>query len=117
MSDDATTRANQTVHTWHVPGADMRPPSEPYRSSPVFTADTLPAALQREHRTKRDVWAIIRILEGVLRYCKEDGSKPEILNPGSPGLVRPDEPHHVEVMGPVSVQIEFYDHEPVGLLP
>ncbi len=115
MSNDATNRADQSGQTRHIPGADVRSPSEPYRSSPVFNAETLPVALQREHRTKRNVWAIIRILEGVLRYCKEDGSEPEILNPGSPGLVRPDEPHHVEVMGPVAVQIEFYDHEPVGL--
>ena len=39
-------------------------------------------------------WAIIRILEGGLRYCKEDGLEAEILDPSSPGLVRPDEPHH-----------------------
>ena len=96
----------------HIPGADTRLPSEPYRSSPVFTADTLPKALQQEHRTKRDVWGVINVLEGTLRYCKEDGSAPETLTPQSPGLVRPDEPHHVEVLGPVMVRIDFYDHAP-----
>ncbi|MEG3177725.1 DUF1971 domain-containing protein [Sphingomonas sp. RB3P16] len=96
----------------HIPGTDSRAPSEPYRSSPVFTADTLPKALQHEHRTKRDVWGVINVLEGTLRYCKEDGSAPETLTPQSPGLVRPDEPHHVEVIGPVTVRIDFYDHEP-----
>lgn len=114
--DCVTTNANHPLHVRHIPGDETRLPSEPYRSSPIFTADTLPAALQREHRTKRDVWAIIRILEGELLYCKEDGTGPQLLVPQSPGLVRPDEPHHVELTGPVYVQIDFYDHEPVGAI-
>lgn len=96
----------------HIPGSGERPPSAPYRSSPIFTADTLPTALRKEHRTRRGVWGVINVLEGTLRYCKEDGSIAETLWPGKPGLVRPDEPHHVEVVGPVSVRIDFYDHEP-----
>ena len=109
-----TTGADRPLHARHIPGDETRLPSEPYRSSSVFTADTLPAALQREHRTKRDVWAIICVLEGELIYCREDGSAPQLLAPQSPGLVLPDEPHHVELTGPVSVRIDFYDHEPVG---
>jgi tellurite resistance-related uncharacterized protein len=96
----------------HIPGSGQRGPSAPYRSSPTFTAETLPAALRKEHRTKRGVWGVINVLEGALRYCKEDGSADEMLGPEKPGLVRPDEPHHVEVVGPVSVRIDFYDHEP-----
>lgn len=98
-----------------IPGGVGRGSSEPYRSSPVFTAETLPSALQHEHRTKRGVWGVIRVLEGTLRYCKEDGSEPQMLHPGLPGLVRPDEPHHVELVGPVSMRVDFYDHEPIGL--
>ena len=98
----------------HIPGVGERDRSMPYRSSPLFTAGTLPQALQREHRTKRGVWGVIRVFEGTLRYCKEDGSS-DILHPGNPGLVHPDEPHHVEVVGPVSMQIDFFDHKPVGV--
>ncbi|WP_342454790.1 DUF1971 domain-containing protein [Sphingomonas sp. H160509] len=98
----------------HIPGGAFRDASTPYRSSPLFTAETLPQALQREHRTKRGVWGVIRILEGSLRYCREDGTS-RVLDPGMPGLIHPDEPHHVEVIGPVSMQVEFYDHQPVGV--
>jgi tellurite resistance-related uncharacterized protein len=38
----------------------------PYRTTPVFDAQTLPAALRREHRTKAGGWGIIRLLEGKL---------------------------------------------------
>ncbi|RVT90919.1 DUF1971 domain-containing protein [Sphingomonas crocodyli] len=99
----------------HIPGSDTAPPSQPYRSSPVFTEATLPLALQHDHRTKRGVWGVIRVLEGALLYCLEDGSPPRILLPGRPGIVRPDEPHHVELMGPMRMRVDFFDHEPTLL--
>ena len=39
----------------------------PYRSTPVFDADSLPEALRREHRTNAGVWGGVRMLEGALR--------------------------------------------------
>src|SRR6185312_10356153 len=47
----------------------------PYKRTPVFDENTLPAALRREHRTKPGVWGVIRVLDGRLRY--------EVLNPVS----------------------------------
>lgn len=105
-----TTTSAHNPHR-HVPGAEHRPPSQPYRSSPIFTADTLPRALQQEHRTKRGVWGVIRILEGALRYHRET-SVPIVLTPDRPAIVCPDEPHHVEIIGAVTLRVDFYDHEP-----
>ncbi|GEM_PF-1671745 len=96
----------------HIPGAETRACSQPYRSSPIFTEETLPRALQASHRTRRGVWGVIRVLEGAIVYQCEDGSPPERLTPDRPGLVRPDEPHHVQLSGPVRMQVDFYDHEP-----
>lgn len=101
----------------HIPGSAERAPSQPYRSSPVFTQDTLPEALQREHRTKRDVWAVLHVLEGSIRFCREDGDVPQLVTPGAPHLIRPDEPHYVERVGPVTLRIDFFDHLPVGVGP
>lgn len=42
--------------------ADIRP----YRSTPVFDQDTLPAALRARHDTKAGVWGLIRVIEGEL---------------------------------------------------
>jgi tellurite resistance-related uncharacterized protein len=38
--------------------------AKPYKRTPVFDENTLPAGLRREHRTEPGVWGIIRVLEG-----------------------------------------------------
>jgi tellurite resistance-related uncharacterized protein len=86
--------------------------SVPYKHTPIFDEATLPAGLRREHRTKPGVWAVIRVLEGRLRYRVLDPSSEEILDSDHPGLVLPDQPHLVEPLGPVRMQVEFYNERP-----
>ncbi len=87
-------------------------PTKPYKSTAVFDETTLPAGLRREHRTKAGSWGVIRVLEGRLRYQVLDPSSEMILEPGRPGLILPEQPHLVEPLGPVQMQVEFYDHLP-----
>lgn len=84
----------------------------PYRSTPVFDAETLPAALRGEHSTKAGVWGVIRVLEGQLKLTFADPHAEQLLEPGSPGLVLPRQPHHVTPLGPMRMQVDFYDVEP-----
>lgn len=86
------------------------PSSTPYKSTPVFDETTLPAALRREHRTKDGVWGVIRVLEGELRLVVA-GSE-TILTPDRPGLILPQQPHHVEPLGKMRMQVDFYDRMP-----
>ena len=86
--------------------------AEPYKRTPVFDENTLPAGLRKEHRTKPGVWGIIRVLEGRLRYQVIDPPSEMILEPGRPGLVQPDQPHRVEPLGPMRMQVEFYSEPP-----
>jgi tellurite resistance-related uncharacterized protein len=86
--------------------------AKPYKRTPVFDENTLPAGLRREHRTEPGVWGIIRVLEGRLRYQVLDPASETILEPGHPGLVQPDEPHRVEPLGPMRMQVEFYNQLP-----
>lgn len=90
------------------------PSPTPYKSTPVFDETTLPAALRREHRTKDGVWGVIRVLEGELRLVVgEFGASSEtILTPDHPGLVLPQQPHHVEPLGKIRMQVDFYDRAP-----
>ena len=84
----------------------------PYKSTPVFDENTLPAGLRREHRTKAGVWGIIRVLDRSVRYHVLDPIPETILNSDHPGLVHPDQPHIVEPLGPIRIQVEFYDRMP-----
>ncbi len=95
-------------------GASTRaPPSHPvpYKTTAVFDENTLPAGLRREHRTKAGVWGVIRVFEGRLRYQTLDQVS-VILDSDHPGLVLPDVPHLVEPLGPLRMQVEFYDQPP-----
>ena len=86
----------------------------PYRSTPVFDQDTLPAALRARHTTKAGVWGVIRVLEGQLRLTYLEPESEVLLTPGSPGLVQPQQPHLVTPQGPMRMQVEFYDQPPAS---
>lgn len=80
-----------------------------YKSTPEFTQDTVPKALQRNHTTAEKVWGRIVVTEGSLRYVVEEPDPGVyILGPGEPGVIEPQMPHHVEVIGPVRFCVEFH---------
>lgn len=85
----------------------------PYRSTPVFDNQTLPAALRREHRTRAGVWGVIRVIEGEVRLTRAGrAGDAEILTSERPGLVQPAETHRVEPLGPMRMRVDFYDRAP-----
>ena len=44
--------------------AELPPGIRPYRRTPVFDQDTMPAALRREHSTGVGEWGRIGVIEG-----------------------------------------------------
>ena len=85
----------------------------PYKSTPVFDENSLPAGLRRDHSTKAGVWGVIRVLEGELLF--ERGGEARTLTSGTPALILPEEKHRVEPLGRMRMQIDFYDVEPGAL--
>ena len=90
----------------------MAASAKPYRSTAIFDAETLPAALRRRHTTKAGVWARIEVLKGQVRYEIFDPPSVEILEPGRPGRVAPEQPHQVLPCGPMQMRVDFYDCDP-----
>lgn len=88
------------------------PASQPYRTTPLFDERTLPRALRNAHSTKAGVWGVLRVIEGCVRFLLEDGSPARLVTPGTPQLIEPEQRHHVELLGPMRMQVEFYDHAP-----
>lgn len=80
----------------------------PYSRSPTFTETTVPASLQKDHKTKSDVWGVINILDGQLRYTVTSKGVDEVLEQEKSGIIEPDTFHQIQVLGPVSFYVEFY---------
>jgi tellurite methyltransferase len=78
------------------------------RRTPEFTQDTVPPALLSAHETKGGARALIHVLEGKLRSCIEAPASETILEPGQPGVIQPQVPHHVEPVGLVRFYLEFH---------
>lgn len=87
----------------------LPPAARPYRTTPEFTEETLPAGLRRAHHTKAGTWGRIVVLEGQLLYriCGEPGEEWR-LDPENPGVIEPEVEHEVEPLGKVRFYVEFY---------
>lgn len=86
----------------------------PYRSTPVFDQDTLPATLRARHTTKAGVWGVIRVIEGQLQLTWLDPPSVLLLDALTPGLILPQQPHFVTPLGAMKMKIDFYDQPPPG---
>lgn len=87
----------------------LPPDLEAYSRSPEFDENTLPAALRRGHSTKPGVWALIHVLEGRLIYRTHEPPTETVLEPGRPGVIRPQQLHEVEPAAtPLRMYVEFY---------
>lgn len=84
----------------------------PYNSTPIFDQDTLPAALRTRHNTKAGVWGIVRVIEGEVRLTYLDPPSDVVLRPEQPGLILPQQPHFVTPLGPMKMQVDFYNQAP-----
>ncbi|GAA0277536.1 hypothetical protein GCM10009127_17930 [Alteraurantiacibacter aestuarii] len=73
-----------------------------------FNADTIPRGLLAEHRLKPGRWARLCLSEGELDFVWDDGSNTsEHLVAPAVIMVPPERPHHLELMGDISVTITF----------
>ena len=79
-----------------------------YRRTPEFDEHTVPAGLQRNHATRRGVWARIHVVDGSLQYHVDapvDRSFSVVA--GSTAVIVPEVRHRVETTGAVRFFIEF----------
>ena len=81
-----------------------------YKTSPEFTATTVPDALLAAHRTKTGVWGLLRVARGRLRYCIDtDPPHALVVEQDGTAVIAPGELHHVELLDADTVfRIEFH---------
>jgi len=81
---------------------------ELYKSTPIFTEDTIPKGLLKQHNTKAGTWGEIVILEGEINYHILSPYEVNYLNPQRTGIVEPQVYHQLELRGAVKLRIDFY---------
>lgn len=86
----------------------------PYRSTPVFTNDTLPEALRRAHSTKTGVWGLLKVLKGSIVYVIEETGERQLVQAPGTIMILPQLLHYVVPQGEMEMRVEFY-HEPPEL--
>ncbi|MES2354665.1 MAG: DUF1971 domain-containing protein [Pseudomonadota bacterium] len=85
----------------------------PYKRTPEFTEESVPAGLLHAHQTKESVWAKIVILEGKLQYTiNEPAREVMILDENVYGVVEPTVLHEVKPLGKVRFYVEFHREQP-----
>jgi tellurite resistance-related uncharacterized protein len=86
----------------------------PYKATPVFDEVTLPEAIRSAHSTKAGVWGLLRVIEGEARLVFLEPRREVRATPDSPAQIAPEAVHHVELDGPVRLQVEFYREPPTA---
>jgi tellurite resistance-related uncharacterized protein len=84
----------------------------PYASSPIFDEQSLPDALRNDHRTKDGTWGLLRVLAGEVRLVFIDPPSQVLVTPETPALIPPQATHFVELLGKMTMQVEFYKERP-----
>jgi tellurite resistance-related uncharacterized protein len=81
--------------------------------TPVFDEQSLPEAIRSEHRTKPDVWGLLRVLEGAATLVFTGDGREVEVTPSRPAVIPPQETHFVRLGGAVRLQVEFYRQQPL----
>lgn len=84
----------------------------PYSSTPIFNETSLPKALQNAHSTKAGTWGVLELIAGELVYVIEDSGHRRAMVAGDRQLIEPQQLHHVELSGPMQMQVHFYREKP-----
>jgi len=79
------------------------------RTTPEFTATTVPAALLASHRVGPEVWGRLCVHGGRVRFVFEsDPIKTLELHGGEHVDIPPGDAHHVEPLDDARFTVEFY---------
>ena len=81
-----------------------------YKTTKLFTHETVPKGFTKEHSTSKGVWALLHVRTGYLKFkLDEDGQETVYkITPDAPRVIVEEQPHHIIIDGPVSFQLEFF---------
>ena len=86
----------------------------PSSGSHVFTQDTIPEALQKEHKLASGHWGVLHVFEGSLKFVDVASGEERTLTAPDLVTIHPEAPHHVVLEGPVSGRLDFFNERMEG---
>ena len=89
-------------------GKTLPPGARHVRSTPEFTAESVPAGLLRAHRVADGVWGLLRVLSGSVVYVLEEHGDSVTVSAGGAQVIAPGEVHHVEPDDDARFLVEFH---------
>ncbi len=78
------------------------------RTTPTFSAETVPAGLLRGHEIAAGTWGRLRVHEGSVTFVLEGSGESRRLGAGESQVIEPNVTHHVEVEPGASFAVEFH---------
>ena len=77
-------------------------------SSLTFTEDTIPAALQKEHKLAAGRWGVLHVFAGSVRFVNLETSEESDVSAPDHVIIHPEVPHRVQLTGPVQCRVDFF---------
>ena len=78
------------------------------RTTPTFTAETVPPGLLRGHKVASGTWGRLRVHEGSVTFVLEESGEARRLGAGDTQVIEPDVVHHVVVDPGSTFAVEFH---------
>ena len=78
------------------------------RTTPVFTATTVPSGLLRAHRVAPGVWGRLVVEAGTVTFVMETTGAARIVGAGERQTIPPEVEHHVEPSADAAFTVEFH---------
>lgn len=79
-----------------------------YKKTKVFSNETVPEALKKNHKIIPGSWGRLVIQEGELILKFNNKNESFLITKTRPGIIEPEVMHFIELKGKVSFYIEFY---------
>ena len=87
----------------------LPPNVKSYKTTKLFSQDTVPAGLLRAHKTKAGTWGKIVVVQGSIVYRILEPELEEIvLDTDTHGVVEPQVLHEVSLVGEVQFYVDFH---------
>lgn len=81
----------------------------PYKRTPRFTAQSVPAGLLKDHSLKAGTWGLLRCHAGSVRYFLQGDTAPQaVLQAGDTQAIPPECVHFVALSPDAEFSVEFH---------